>query len=467
MVKINGIQKFPELPYEFILDGTEEFKKCLIELDNLSQVTPFDDYSNIDIVINGINYAFTLESDLPNRVGNDITTHPITGFEEVVKLNDVQIPDSAFSTTKGIQTTWKYQLETTIARHDLPYTVDSGTLTLLDVTANNQQYSGSFLNFLVTAFRAVDAIPTLDDGVIGHNLLNERNNDITTEVQTLLDNDTVESRRYESNINDYASSVYSKIKNGSYEEIEDIGSTWFPSKNGYVTVRGGEAKKYADVDAKIKFNGSLRRISESYMQVKIYPSSRISQGTFGSTGDVPSEGTTGYYYTCDTDGYYSAVANETFNSGEVDMYVYNGYYKYVNDTVLLTPITVDGNISQWVTSEERWNQLEIETDIAILYNGNYSNNTFYIKDGGNELNNIGTEYKLSAVSSFTGYQYVHRSFEVINNVVISSPSTGDIRETKWRFKTIPARDFDTDIERQTSDRVKIKSVKTNQQQEGS
>ena len=305
MVKINNETVYPELPLEFTLDGTEEFKKGIIKLDNLTRVPPFDDYSTVDITINSVDYKFILESDLPNRVANSITTHPITLLEEVVKLNDVYIADGAFSTTEGVQTTWKYQIETVIEREGLDYTLATSTASLLNVTANNQQYSGSLLNMLVIAFRAVDAIPTIEGTVIGHNLLNDKNNDVTDEVQDILDNDEVESRRYEANINDYASSVYAKVKNGSYEENEEIGSTWFPSKDNYVSVRSSD-NKYDDNLAQIQFTNGIRRIKEMWMWLQVSVDLQNDIGSFGSTGDLPSTASTGDRYTCDENGYYSA-----------------------------------------------------------------------------------------------------------------------------------------------------------------
>ena len=230
MVKINNVQIYPELPYELTIDGTEEFNKGAIKLDNLTNSLPFDDYSDIEITINGTTYNFIQEIDNPNRISKGKTSHQIQLIEPVLKLDEIQIPDRAFSTTKGIQATWKYHIETVIETSDLDYELDTTTASLLNVTANNQVYSGSFLSLLVIAFRAVNLIPNLNGLVIGHNRLDEKKNDISTQVQTILEEDEVEKRQYQANTNDYASSTYSKIKNGSYEANEEIGATYFPSK---------------------------------------------------------------------------------------------------------------------------------------------------------------------------------------------------------------------------------------------
>ena len=73
MVKINGVEYLPELPYEFIEDGTEEFDKGTFNLDNSTQEIPFEDYANISVIINSKEYKFVQESDLPNRVSKGKT----------------------------------------------------------------------------------------------------------------------------------------------------------------------------------------------------------------------------------------------------------------------------------------------------------------------------------------------------------------------------------------------------------
>ncbi len=461
MVKINNITKYPELPFEFTLDSTEEFKKGAIKLDNLTQQTPFDDYSVVDITINDIDYSFILESDLPNRVAKDITTHQITLLEEVVKLNDVMIPDRAFTTTQGVQTTWKYQLETIIETSDLDYTVQSSTMELLNVKANNQQYSGSFLNFLVIAFRAVDAIPTLSGTVIGHNLLNERKNNITTEVQTILDNDSMESRRYEANINDYASSVYSKVKNGSYEEEDEIGATYFPSKNNYVTVRSSD-NKYDDNNAEIQFNNGIRRITTAIINLDVSIARDVSQGTFGSTGDLPATADVGDYYTCDMDGYVSTVAGLTFDTGDKATYFFDKWEK----NLVTTDVNRDVDMTDYVVVKEAWDKYLIATDSATIKTTLCQNNSFYYTEGGNKLENIGNEYDLGLFATPTAYRSMIEALEQKYTINISNLVTKNkLINANYRFKYIPASDYDTDVERHTSNRVKIKSVKTNQQQE--
>ena len=462
MVKINSATVYPELPLEFTLDGTEEFRKGTLKLDNLEEVKPFDDYSKVDITINGIDYKFILESDLPNRVSKNKTTHQITLLEQVVNLNDVMIPDRAFSTAQGVQTTWKYQLETIIETSNIGYSVAEDTLELLNVTANNQQYSGSFLNFLVIAFRAVDAVPSLDDTEIGHNLLNAKNNNITTEVQAILDNDNMESRRYEANINDYASSVYSKVKNGSYEESEEIGATWFPSKTGYTTVRSGN-NKYNSDDAEIQFNGGQRRIAQAFINLAVVQGDQTYQGLFGSTsGDVPSVGGYGDRYQCEEDGFTSANAGLTFDTGDTAVYIYNKWYK---NALTTDTIYIDADISDYCLSKEEWDKKEIETTEATLYAGVYANNSFYLNEGGDTLENIGVQYNTGLFTNPTAYKIMRVSFAEVYNLDIGDIDYNKILNVKWRFKLIPARDYDTDIERHTSARVKYKSVKTNQQQE--
>ena len=460
MIKINNIEKFPELPFDFTLDATEEFKKGIFRLDNLTQITPFDDYSEVVVTINEVDYKFTLESDLPNRVSNGINTHPITMLEEVVKFNDVQIPDRAFSTTQGEQTTWKYQLETILITHNLQYTVDSETLALLNVTANNQQYSGSFLNFLIIAFRAVDAVPTLDGTVIGHNLLNENREDISTKVQAIFDADKVESRRYEANINDYASSVYSKLKNAS-NELDEIGVSWFPSKTGYVTVRSND-NKYKDDGAEIQFNGNERKLENVYIQFEIFIVDN-DIGSFGSTGDVPATAVSGDRYTCDTNGYVSTNAGLTFDIGDTATWIYNKWYKNFDG---LTSITLDIDITDYVNVKEAWDKLIIATNQSTVVTGIYQNNSLWFNDGGDTLQNIGTQWDLSFLPSNekTTFTLLKLTLETRYNFTIGSTNSS-LRNARYKFKTRPSRDYDTDVERHTSDRVKIKSVKTNQQQE--
>ena len=461
MIKINGIQKFNEYPFEFVLDGTEQFNKGMIKLNNITQTKPFDDYSDVLITINGVDYKFIQETDITNRVSKGATAHNITLQEEITKLNDVQVSDRVFTTTQGVQTTWLYHIQTQIETHDLEYTLDSATQTLLNVTATNQFYSGSFLDMLVTAFRAVDAIPTLNGTVIGHNPLNKLGNKIPDEIVTLIENDEINARKHEANINDYASSVYMKIKNGAYEEIEDIGATWFPSKTGYVSVRSTD-NKYDDDQAQIQFNNRIRRIAKAYWRLGVTNPVRTFKGTFGSTGDVPSTATTGDNYQCDTNGYVSVNAGLTFDSGDVAVWVYDRWFKNIStsDTVF-----IDADVTPYILVKEAWDKTFISSSSSQLLNGIYQNNTFWYNDGGDVLNNMGTRYDLSFFNKDDALTSMGESFcNITPNIDFVTSGANSIRNTQYRFKIIALRDYETNIERHTTERVKLKSTKIKQQQ---
>ena len=168
-------------------------------------------------------------------------------------------PDRKFDTVDGDKTTYKYHLETILQTcvgllgKTNPLTVNSDTLDLLDVFADEKEYTqGNLLLTLIDMFRSVGIIPTFnEDNEIGHKLISDYGSEISF---TRIDGEVIES-----DIGDYGYRVYSKVKNATYEADLITGGTYFPSKTGSITVRSLQ-NKYQDSDAVYIFDKDIRRV---------------------------------------------------------------------------------------------------------------------------------------------------------------------------------------------------------------
>lgn len=456
-VYIDNVEYKPEYPYDFVIDGTEVYNTGSFKLTNLSQKTPFKDYADIIIDLNGTDIEMQRKTDVSGRTSKNIYAHDIQIEEVVKRLEDVQIPDRAFDTYNGNRVTYKYIIQTYITTSDLDYTIATETQTLLNSTADFKQFVGqNFLQVLVECMRPFGAVPTLTlDNVIGHRKLDFKNNDISTQVSTVLENDAVENRVAIYDNNDYAESLYYKVKNGSNVGV----MSFFPSKTSYVTPRSSD-NTYDDATSQIQFDSNIKQIVSA--KVKVNASAQIitNKGTFGSGGDLPSPNLTGAQYTCDTDGYYSAAADLTFNNGDKAVFVYNKWFKNI---IELQEVEIIIDVTAFVKSKEEWDKLTISSDNTELLNGFYQNNTLYYQD--NLVLNIGTTYDSKLSTLFT-YTPLRKIFNIIEEWDAQlNIATAKVQESEWQFRYYPERDYDTIIKRLPNSRVERKIVKSNTQKD--
>lgn len=258
-ITVNGETINVEQNTEFLEDATEEFDVGSAVIINSESKTPYADFSDIVITMGSYEIKTILQKDLVTRTSNGRYQHQLVFTEYAIKLAMYQHPDRKFDTVDGEKTTYKYHLETlleTIVSYlgiTTEITVDSDTLTLLNVLADEKEYtSGNLLLTLVDMFRYVGAIPTFNENnVIGHKLLADIGDEISF---TRVDGEVIES-----DIGDYGYRVYSKVKNATYEADLITGGTYYPSKTGSVSVRSLD-NKYIDTQAVYIVDSNIRRM---------------------------------------------------------------------------------------------------------------------------------------------------------------------------------------------------------------
>lgn len=449
MIKINDVEVNVSKPLEFILDGTEEYNNGTFIIDNSPRQKAYPDYSLIEID----NMRFILKTDIPKRQSIGVYQHNIEFTEEVKRLETIITPDRKYSTVNGSQVTWEYIVNDLLSCYDLhnesPYYLSDAAASLLDTRASFTEFvGGNLLDHLVRIFRDVKAVPTLIGNEIGYEFLGSRNEPISTWLQTQIDNDETQDRREESSINDYASKVYTKAKNAVSEKDNDIVS-YFPYKGGYVTPRSS-SNKYEDVNAQIELDSNIRYITKVIHEITLQFTENF-QGQFGSTGDLPNNPSNAHYYTCDMDGYYSAVADMTFDTNDTAVWVYDQWYKNIETQENVGFVDYDWEVTNYFYKKDDWEKLEIETTYKTLVNGYYQNNTFSYSD--NLITNIGVSYNISLVLNRTTYEVFIKSlqqFSGFDNLTVTTPS---IQDTKWNIEYNAERDVDFIQGRSASSKV--------------
>lgn len=278
-VKIDNVSVAVDIGTELLRDGTEAFDFGQLIILNSTQREAYPDYADVELTINSVVYEAIIQKDTPTRVASGIYKHTIVLGEVVLKAAEYYPPDRRYDTIGGSKTTYKYHLETTLDTlfygKTIPITVHADTLTLLDVDADEKEYTGHFLNHLIDMFRAVNAIPTLNlNNEIGHQLLNKLNNEIS---YTNIIGEIIES-----DIADYGLAVHAKVKNGTYEADLITGGSYYPAKGQGVTPRSKNTK-YTDSEAEWHINSGARRYIE--VQMKNLQSQTLGTITNAQIGD--------------------------------------------------------------------------------------------------------------------------------------------------------------------------------------
>lgn len=458
-VKIDNVVVPVERPFEWTRDGTEEYDVGEIVITNSTKKTAYPDYAIVDVDTK----RFILSGDEVKRLGQGLYEHNISLKEEVYILKSIVCPDRKYTTWDGARVTWKYIVEDLLTSYDLNtttyYTLDTATQTLLNTDADFiEMVGGTLLDRLTPIFRAKNAVPTLTNGVIGHTDLGAVGDEISATLKTKLDNDKVEQYQVFSNISDYGSEVYTKAKNAVYESDEDVTSI-FPFVGGYVTPRS-TTNKYEDSNAQLECDSTIREVKHLWHKVTL-DYTPFNEGAFGSVGDLPTNPDNGDYYTCDTNGYTSAVSGETYNSGDTAIWVYNAWF--TNETSAPTELDFVIDFAEFNYTKNDWDKLEIETTFNTLKQGKYQNNTFYISD--NIIGNLGVVYPNSVGLDRTAYETMMNSFE--SNALYGTELLGvveqDLVNTEWQWEYVAKRDVDFIQTRHQSDKVIKKVTITNQQ----
>jgi|LGOV01.1.fsa_nt_gb hypothetical protein len=277
-VKIDTVSVPVDMGTELVRDSTEGFDFGQIIIQNSTQRTPYRDYADVELIINSTTYDLCIQKDTVVRVSPNLYTHTIVLAELVIKLNEYIPADRKFDTIDGSKTTYKYHIETIINtlffNKSSIIEVHSTTLSLLDVDADEKEYTGTLLQMLTDMFRSVNAIPTLDKtGEINHQLLSKVQDSeitITDIIGEVIENDIV----------DYGLSVHAKVKNGTYEADLITGGTYFPAKGQGVTPRSINPK-YKDSEVEWHMDGGIRRM----VNVRIMNLDSQTLGTI-TTGDL-------------------------------------------------------------------------------------------------------------------------------------------------------------------------------------
>ena len=263
-VTINGNAINVEQNTDWLDDATEEFDVGSLLIVNTTSSTPYADFSDIVITNGADTYKSTLQRDIVTRQANGLYQHALVVTEYAIKLSMYQHPDRKFDTVDGDKTTYRYHLETILGTlvgyvaKTSPISVASDTLDLLDVDADEKEYTGgNLLITLLDMFRYVNAVPTFNENnEIGHKLLSEIGKEISF---SRIDGEIIES-----DITDYGYRVHSKVKNATYESDLITGGTWFPSESDGATPRvDPNEQKYEDEKAIYVFPSNIRRIVDA------------------------------------------------------------------------------------------------------------------------------------------------------------------------------------------------------------
>ena len=401
-IKIDSTTIPVQLGTEFILDGTEEFDFGRLVIPKSLQRLPYDDFASVELTINGTVYEAIIQKDMVNKVANGIWKHTITLGEVVLKLGKHIAPDRKFTTYDGNKITYldhaDGMINLTFYGKTIPYIIHSDTQTLLNsVDADEREYVGmSLLASLTQIFRSVDAIPTLSlDGVIGHKLINEFGSLIT------LPDDTGEVLT--ADIGDYALSVHTKVKNGTYESDLAGGGTYYPGLGYGITPRSANTK-YTDSEAEWHIDSGIRRI----ILAEIKNLQSVSSGTI-----------------------------------------------------------TNADIAEWIVSKDEWDNLEIERDRPTLVQGKYQNNTLYFTEGDFRIKNAGVRYLNSSVPVLgeQAIDNLIRSYWVKVNGNHVQYSNQSIRAIEIEFFYQSIRDSEVRQERHALNRTYKESVMINNQQD--
>jgi len=261
-VTINGSAVAVEQGVTWIDDGTEEFDMGILQIINTTSMSPFEDFSDVVLTINGTAHYGMIKKDKVTRTSNGKWQHDIDLLEYVFKLSFYQHPDRLFDTWDASKLTYKEQLER-ILNVTHPFygkyvnlTIASATQTFLNVDADEKEYSnGNLLVTVTDMFRSLNAIPTLNSSnEIGHMLLSDIGNEISfTRMDGLV---------MERDITDYGYRVYSKVKNATYEADLIAGGTYYPNPDDGVTVRSSK-QKYDNTDAEFILDSGIRRMIDA------------------------------------------------------------------------------------------------------------------------------------------------------------------------------------------------------------
>lgn len=449
-VYIDGTQVYPQLPFEWNKDGTEEYDNGQIVLTNLTQKKAFPDYAIVEID----EKRFILAKDYVKRIGKGLYEHTIDLKEEVYILNSIITPDRKFTTKDGTRVTYLYMVEQLLSCYDLNnpsfYVLSTNAQTILNVPADfTELVGGTLLNHLVKIFRAVKCVPTLNDGLIEFNKLGDVGEPISTSLQEKITNDTLQQYQEYSQIDDYGSQVYTKAKNAVYERDEDVVSV-FPYKNGFVTPRSS-SNKYNDTNAQLECDSKMREVKKllHYINVEWVSS---TGGNFGISNDVPNSGVNGEEWTCQADGYYSNVVQETFNLGDYAVWLYDRWYKIESGFSSTDALF---NVVRYSLPKNDWDKLEIETNGNLVQLDLYQNNTIYHQD--DKFLNLGVEYDTQFLTTeVLAYDIMIKSYldnadNGTENITVGNRI--DIVETQWYWEYTAKRDVDFIQGRASSSKV--------------
>jgi len=189
----------------------------------------FETYDRVDVEVNGVIEQFLIQSDQIVKHRHDIYEHNITLMENIAKFDAVYPADRSFTrvpaqTLGQILNAYKRELQ---AYHNIQ--IDYSSIAdWPNVVMTEKEFVGlNFSTILADLFRRINAHPKAardgDTWVIFPKYYSERNNP--------MGNDVAESVISRMQSNDYATMIKSQIKNGIYEDYEEV---WFPSENGYV-----------------------------------------------------------------------------------------------------------------------------------------------------------------------------------------------------------------------------------------
>jgi len=390
-----------EKPAEFVIDGAEPFNLGIFTITNSAQREPYPDYADVVLTINGVDYEACIHKDVSRRLAPDLYEHKITLAEPVIKLSRYTMADRLYDTIGGSQITYEDQADNILLTHNFgktsPLTIATATRTLLDTLATEKEFTGgNLLTTFVDMFRSVNAVPTLSlDNEIGH----EAFGDLATEISI----GAIIGELITSDIGDYGLAVHSKVKNGTYEADEEIGTTYFPSKDSGITPRSLEPK-FTDLTAKYIIDSGVRKIPETYMM------------------------------------------NLELDTGGGSFFV-------------------EADFSQYVVSKEEWDNLIIERTTSTLQAGVYRNNSLWFTEGDNLVQNAGERYEDDTTVENLVMENIIHSWLVNNGYVTTDWVPQLIKEMELRFKYQASRDMDCKVERHNIDRVVKNATVINNQKD--
>jgi len=402
VLKIDGVVTKFEQNIDWGNDGTEEFDFARIKIVNSTRREVYPDYADIELTINGVTFVGCISQDVSTRQDEG------TYWTHSISIAELVLKLKQYICADRKVDTVNGVQATYLQHYDRimagAFIGKTNPYTLL--TPERLDITG-----VDYEYSGSDLLTNLTDlfrsikAIPTLSLSNEIGFTDIGGTGDLISLDTLSKigEVIDSSIADYALSVHTKAKNATYDGAVDTDSAWFPAP----------------------LNG-------------IYPRSSTT----------------------------------IFDDADAEFILDSGVRRYKIANVRNLPLnragfpTIIADITRWILPKEQWDNLEIETDTAILVTGLYKNNTLWYNEGSNLVQNLGVKYKNSEalITGDTTYEWLVKTYLTYTpGYDISDYFPQTIRRIEMNFLYQAQRDVDVRTERHDLTRVNKKSTILNNQ----